>query len=119
MYAAGDSETCLRKTETQPEPFCYPLGGKSIVGSLTTYNESKSTMLISAQMSSRSLFDGIAYGANAFTSSLLTLYGVASSLGRSNYTDKNLIFALFNSETFDNTGSGRFVKDITAFDCQN
>ncbi|KAI3636866.1 hypothetical protein MIR68_005133 [Amoeboaphelidium protococcarum] len=116
MFAAHNSATCLRRTESQPQAFCFPLGSQSIIAH-KNFSLNAQTIFVTAPLDSRSLFDGMAYGANAYTSSILALVGVSQALSGFNISSTNIVFALFNSESYDLTGSRRFIQDVSSKFC--
>lgn len=138
MSAAGNSETCIRRSRTpgflKQITYCDPLQGKNVYGTLfpraivdpenRTNDPSEKFILISARLDTTSMFDGIALGAVDSLASVATLISSAHYLRKiiSNdvYEKKklNVLFMLFNGEAYDYIGSQRLVYDLkkkTAF----
>lgn len=87
MYAAIDSETCLRRSATQTRHFCYPLGGMSVISSPSLPQEfasepKKPIVWLVSQMDSRSMFPDFTLGMNAHVSNVITLLLVADALSK-------------------------------------
>lgn len=115
MWAAHDSQTCLRRG------FCDPLGGQSVYSSLQTLlpEERKKTILVTSTLDSSAFFHEDALGGDAFTTSVVAALAVADALNRSNLLSykKNVIFSFFNAEAWGFSGSKKFVHDLNAFGC--
>lgn len=125
MWGAQNSEACLRKTETQPRPFCSVLGSWSIVSSLssaTTIQQTpeKEILVVSAQLDTRSVFGSMSVGALSYLSGVFALLAAEEVLGKTDIRQgsKHVLFALFNAESWDLSGSRRFVQDIVSFKCE-
>lgn len=124
MYATTDTPTCIRrsnsKTNLNPVKFCDPLGGENIWASLFPVENSTSNankyIIISARLDTTSLFDGTFPGATSPVTGLVTLLGTADLLKRmvrnEKLQDVNVLFILFNGETYDYIGSQRLVYDM-------
>lgn len=69
MWAAGTAEMCLRRTHSG-FPFCQPLGGHSVVGSLIPGETSKDVTVVAAQLDAVSLFHDNSYGASSSAASI-------------------------------------------------
>lgn len=78
----------------------------------------QSIVMLIAKLSSISMFTGISPGADSTISSIITLLAVAEALGRPEIrnrtnvlkSNRNLAFALFDSEPFDYLGSTAMVS---------
>lgn len=132
MAAAANSEVCLRRSKfnglIRSSHFCDALQGKNVYGTLfpreivnpnnRTNDENEEIILISARLDTTSMFDGIYPGAMDSMASIATLTSMAHFL-RKIVTNKifeenklNVLFMLFNGESYDYIGSQRFVYDL-------
>ncbi|KAL7677670.1 hypothetical protein ACOME3_003910 [Neoechinorhynchus agilis] len=117
MAAYGNAEICYRRgqlmniasllTYFRPTHFCDPLGFKNILISTPTDD---SVTLIVAPMDSVTMFTKYSAGAIDPGTSLITILALAETLRR--HSVKNVAFALFSGESFENTGSMRFAYDL-------
>ncbi|CAG9809842.1 unnamed protein product [Chironomus riparius] len=132
MSAAGNSEVCIRRSKfagfLKQITYCDPLQGKNIYGTLfprkivdpenRTNDQSEKIILISARLDTTSMFDGIALGALDSLASVATLITSAHYLRKIVSNDVfeknnvNVLFVLFNGESYDYIGSQRFVYDL-------
>ncbi|EFN84844.1 nicastrin [Harpegnathos saltator] len=119
MYAAINSESCIRRTDFKlnfnPTLFCDPLGDRNIHWPLVPLNENDNTVIvITARLDASSLFDGISPGAGNVVTGLVTLLATAYYLNSLNATahKTNVVFSLLNGEAFDYIGSSRMVYDL-------
>ncbi|XP_014489410.1 PREDICTED: nicastrin isoform X2 [Dinoponera quadriceps] len=119
MYAAVNSESCIRRTDFKlnfnPTQFCDPLGDRNIHWPLAPLDEANNTVImVTARLDASSLFDGISPGAGNAVTGLVTLLATAYYLNFLNATvDKtNVVFSLLNGEAFDYIGSSRMVYDL-------
>lgn len=133
MSAAGNSEICMRRTEIfklmNQVHYCDPLQGKNVYGTLfqrpivnpenRTVDNSEKIILISARLDTTSGFDGLGLGAMDSLASIATLVTTAHFLRKivtSNdiyqQNNINVMFVLFNGESYDFIGSQRFVYDL-------
>lgn len=133
MSAAGNSEICMRRTEIfkvlNQVHYCDPLQGKNIYGTLfsrslvkpenRTVDNSEKIILISARLDTTSNFDGLGLGAMDSLASVATLVTSAHFLRKivksNDINEKknvNVMFVLFNGESYDYIGSQRFVYDL-------
>ncbi|XP_037912162.1 nicastrin [Hermetia illucens] len=130
MSAAVNSEVCIRRTgvfnNLTPTKFCDPLQGRNIYTTLfprpivdpvnRVVDESEKIILVSARLDTTSFFDGIGLGAMDSLVSFATLISVAHLLATlipdRNAGQKNVLFMLFNGESYDYIGSQRFVYDL-------
>lgn len=130
MSAAGNSEICMRRTDTfkllNQVHFCDPLQSKNVYGTLfprevVVDNSSRladaneKIILVTARLDTTSNFDGLGLGAMDSLESMATLLTVGHFLRKIVPKDKhkfNVMFVLFNGESFDYIGSQRFVYDL-------
>ncbi|KAG5676864.1 hypothetical protein PVAND_006671 [Polypedilum vanderplanki] len=129
MAASGNSEICIRRSRSlaiiRQLTFCDPLQGKNVYGTLypreivnpinRTNDIDEKFIIVSAHFDTTSMFDGIALGAMEF-SSVATLISSAHFLKKIIKKDKkskyNILFMLFNGESYDYIGSQRFIYDL-------
>lgn len=124
MYAATNSEVCLRRSEDiiTLTNLCEPLEDINVWGSIFPLNasyplENKSVIIVSTAADSISLFDVISPGADVAISGLVTLLITAEALFKhvpmdNLLTDKNILFSIFEGEAWDYIGSSRMVYDM-------
>ncbi|KAL3270672.1 hypothetical protein HHI36_021200 [Cryptolaemus montrouzieri] len=131
MYGAKNTPTCIRRsniaTNLNPMRVCDPLGSKNVWASLfplATYNNEteevkpilgQKYIVVASRSDAASLFDRTV-GAESPITGLVTLLAVAKILKQllpqnKNYTT-NVLFILFNGESFDYLGSQRIVYDM-------
>ncbi|KAB0791007.1 hypothetical protein PPYR_02807 [Photinus pyralis] len=124
MFASTNTPTCRRrsqsKTNLNPVKFCDPLGGENVWSTLFPMDDerarSKSFVALAARLDTTSLFNGVFPGAASPIASLVTFLSTADYLKRMvrdvhNY-EMNVLFLLFNGETYDYIGSQRVVYDM-------
>lgn len=133
MAAAGNTEICIRRTGRfqllNQVRYCDPLQGKNIYGTLfprkivgpenRSIDASEKIILITARLDTTSNFDGLGLGAMDSLASVATLLTtghylrkiVSSSTGKAK-DNVNVMFVLFNGESFDYIGSQRLVYDL-------
>ncbi|KAJ3009695.1 hypothetical protein HKX48_007789 [Thoreauomyces humboldtii] len=122
MYAAVDSETCLRRGD------CSPVGALSVWSTFSTnYKEgqkpAKPIVVVSAKLDSRGFIvdqgavpvaPKYALGANSPKTALVTALATATALtGVVESLPKDILFTFFDAETWAFAGSQRFVQDLT------
>lgn len=128
MTGAGNSEICMRRSKgvqlLNQVRYCDPLQGKNIFGTLyprqiissenRTIDVTEKFILISARFDTATGFDGLGLGAMDSLTSAATLVTAAHFLRKitSGIKDVNVIFILFNGESFDFIGSQRFIYDL-------
>lgn len=133
MSAAANSEVCMRRNEQSKAlnqvRYCDPLQGKNVYATLfprpvvepenRTVDKKEKIILITARLDTTSGFDGFSLGAMDSLASVATLFTTAHFLRKiiaSNdlyeKNNVNVIFVLFNGESFDYIGSQRFVYDL-------
>lgn len=132
MAAAGNTEICIRRTGRfqllNQVRYCDPLQGKNVYGTLfpraivspenRTVDASEKIILITARLDTTSNFDGLGLGATELASvaTLLTtghyLRKIISSTSGKSKENVNVMFVLFNGESFDYIGSQRLVYDF-------
>ncbi|KAF5286499.1 hypothetical protein FQR65_LT12582 [Abscondita terminalis] len=121
MFATVDTPTCIRrsnlKTNLNPVKFCDPLGGENVWATLFPLaNKGGDYIVLAARLDTTSLFHGMFPGAVSPLTGVVTLLTVADYLKRMvhnnrNFT-KNVLFVLFNGESYDYIGSQRMVYDM-------
>ncbi|KAJ8921173.1 hypothetical protein NQ315_013645 [Exocentrus adspersus] len=132
MYATTNSQTCRRRsnivTNLNPITFCDPLGDNNIWAALYPLvegpqrNETEPVrdfkyIVIAARMDTTSMFEKTA-GANSPVTGIITLLHTAKllkSLLKQEDVLKaktNVLFILFNGETYDYLGSQRMLYDM-------
>lgn len=141
MVAAKNAELCLNSHSVVDELLqsngrrCHVMDNQNIFayykpayGPLHSINgsnfmspdvaEKESIVMLVAKLSSQSMFSEISPGADSTITSIVTLLAVADALGRvKNSTEvskinRNIAFALFDSEPFDYTGSSRVLYNM-------
>ncbi|KAK4878728.1 hypothetical protein RN001_011234 [Aquatica leii] len=125
MFATIDTPTCIRrsnlKTNLNPVKFCDPLGGENVWATLFPLEKKQMNyVVVAARLDTTSLFHGVFPGAVSPITGIVTLLTVADYLKRmvgddENY-EKNVLFALFNGESYDYIGSQRMVYDMSRGD---
>lgn len=139
MSGAVNSEVCMRRSEAnnylKPVTYCDPLQGRNVYATLfpreivseeKRANDPKERfILVTARLDTTSMFDGVGVGAMGSLVSFATLLSTAHVLSRLLPPSKrpanspNVLFALFNGETYDYIGSQRFVYDMEKGDFPN
>ncbi|KAL5284629.1 NCSTN family protein [Megaselia abdita] len=127
MSAAGNSEICNRRSNfinnLSPVRYCDPLEGKNIYATLfprpQTVERVETTeklILVTCRLDSTSMFDETGLGAKDSLVSYITLLNVAHMLAKvlpkNNGINKNVMFVVFNGESYDYIGSQRFVYEM-------
>jgi nicastrin len=131
MSAATNSEICVRRTNSNRNmaqtKYCDPLQGRNVYGTLfprKTVNSVERTVdakerfiLVSTRIDTTSMFDGFGLGAMDSLTSFATLVATAHYLRQitlelDNMANKNVLFLLFNGESYDFIGSQRLVYDM-------
>lgn len=129
-YYMGPSEVnsleCLSWKDSEGgewAPKCLPLGGTSVWASTET-NSQNPVFLVAGGMDSTSFFHEATPGANTAATNIITILMAAKLVG--NIEDKsafqaNIVFALFQAETYGFAGSRRFLRDVAypGFQCQS
>lgn len=131
MSAAVNSEVCIRRTSYSSffssTRYCDPLAGQNLYATVYPRNivkpndraiqKKEKFIVVSAKMDTTSMFDGLGPGAMDSLVSYVTLISTAHALARmlsdqdlSN--DRNVMFILFNGESYDYIGSQRVVYDM-------
>ncbi|CAK1548578.1 unnamed protein product [Leptosia nina] len=128
MYAAVNTAVCLRRSASSafltPTKVCDPLGDYNVYYSLfprsqENNGEKKTVTLVTARIDSASMFDGVAPGAASSVVGMVTLIVTASTLAQmipladAKLYDHNILWTLFNGESFDYIGSQRTAYDIS------
>lgn len=131
MSAAVNSAVCIRRTNylnnVNPIRFCDPLQGKNVYATLFPRDivnpderlavAKEKIILVTARIDTTSMFDGFGLGALDSTVPLVTLINTAHILAeilpkRASPDQPNVLFILFNGESYDYIGSQRFVYDL-------
>lgn len=130
MSAASNSEVCLRRSRNNHNmaqtKYCDPLQGRNVYGTLfprklisldnRSVDVNEKFILVSARFDTTSMFDGVGLGAMDSLVSFATLISSAHYLRKLTLDlDKpthNILFVLFNGESYDYIGSQRFVYDL-------
>lgn len=139
MSAAVSSEVCMRRTQmssnlVNPPRYCDPLQSNNVYATLfprPSIQEADSSndtlleipskeeiILIAARIDTTSMFDGVGPGAMDSLLPAITLMSTAHTLSKmfkdksESSSLKNVLFMLFNGESYDYIGSQRFVYDI-------
>lgn len=113
MYGVRDTDLCLRRKH------CDPLSGQNVWGSTRLVESDSEVILATAQMDAFSFFHDLSYGANSDASAVVSLIGAARLLGlEENYDvvanlQRNIVFNLFNGESFGYIGSSRLGFDLS------
>ncbi|KAF4525430.1 hypothetical protein B566_EDAN004173 [Ephemera danica] len=129
MYAAKDSETCIRRsnmyTNLHPVKHCDALGDRNIWMTLFPLDKEqpepeRSVIVLSARMDSASLFDGETPGAGSAVAGLVTAIATFQALAsvkdemKPLAGNRNVLLTLLNGEAYDYIGSSReFIKHMT------
>lgn len=132
MSGAVNSEVCMRRSEVskylKPITYCDPLQGRNVYATLfprdvvseeeRTVDPAERFIMVTARLDTTSMFDGIGVGAMGSLVSFATLISTAHILSKLLPPSKrpanspNVIFALFNGESYDYIGSQRMVYDM-------
>ncbi|XP_055923989.1 nicastrin isoform X2 [Eupeodes corollae] len=130
MSAAVSSEVCMRRTNfvnnLSRTRYCDPLEGRNIYATLFPRNQTdggkrevdpeEKFIMVTTRLDTTSMFDGVGLGAMDSLLSYAVLVNVAHVLARQPRlkNDKyNILFVVFNGETYDYIGSQRFVYDMS------
>lgn len=138
MSAAVNSEVCIRRSKylnnVNPTKYCDPLQGKNLFATLfprpvVTPEDQKSNILpskeefvvVSARLDTTSMFDGVGLGALDSLVPFVTLISAAHTLSKLVPTHSsaageeirtNVLFLIFNGESYDYIGSQRLIYDM-------
>jgi len=117
MTAKKNSVHCLDKNT------CLPVGGYSVISSFTPIRTGTKKILISTKMDTTALFRAQARGAQDAMSGLVAMLLALNILSRTaadalRSADTEVIFAIFDAETYDLAGSRRWVEDVQNFTCR-
>ena len=127
MFGTTNSEVCMRRallsSIVHPVNFCDPLYDFNIWGSLKPMNHSEgiandSVIIVATRTDSITMFNDISPGANSAVTGLVTLLLVAEAINKvrdtliENSNDKNIMFVLFEGESWDYIGSSRMVWEM-------
>ncbi|GAB0096673.1 Nicastrin [Sergentomyia squamirostris] len=138
MSAAVNSQVCIRRSNMQNNlsqtTFCDPLQGRNVFATLfpreiippeeRRVDPEEKFIVLSTRMDTTSMFDGEGPGAMGslvpYTVLMTTAHLLAKILPEKKTPDQtNVLFALFNGESFDYIGSQRFVYDLQHGDFPN
>ncbi|KAM9958566.1 hypothetical protein ACTFIW_012154 [Dictyostelium discoideum] len=114
MQGAINAETCLRRG------FCEPVGGQSIWSSFSeVIDQSKPIILVMLPIDATAFFRDLATGTDQSGYALTVLLSMLNTLQGVDKTkwDKEVIFAMWNSERWGYVGSTNFVNDLLNFNC--
>ena len=123
MFAELDA---LSSAPTSPEQClllreCAPLGGRSVISSLSSPRHSAPIVLAVASIDSSAFFSELSVGANSEMSSLVVLLTAYDSLRTNSFSlvdlPNQVLFGFFNGEAYGYIGSRKFVSDLTEFEC--
>lgn len=127
--SAAEAELLVTSEQCLSERTCLPIGGHSLWSSLghldRTAPASRDILAITAPMDSIAFFNDVALGASAEISSLAVMMAVAEAVG--NYRrgkgaqdtmKRQPVFFAWNAQSWGYAGSGRFLKDIKDFECE-
>lgn len=132
MSGAVNSEVCMRRSEfskyLKPITYCDPLQGRNVYATLfprdvvpeelRAFDPAERFIMVTARLDTTSMFDGIGVGAMGSLVPFATLVSTAHILskllppGKRPPGSPNVLFALFNGETYDYIGSQRMVYDM-------
>lgn len=132
MSAAVNSEVCIRRTSYTSvfsnTRYCDPLAGQNSYATVyprdivkpndRATQKKEKFIVVSAKMDTTSMFDGLGSGAMDSLVSYVTLISTAHALAHVLTTDqvqlngRNVLFILFNGESYDYIGSQRVVYDM-------
>lgn len=127
MFATSNSALCIRRskmiTNFNPMKFCDPLASRNVWSTLfprhrNSTNEKDSVIVVASRMDASSMFDGITPGAVSPTTGIVALLATAHVLAKifkepaEKRPAKNVLFVLFNGESFDYIGSSRMAYDL-------
>lgn len=134
MSAAVNSVVCMRRTKhlnvyanMNPQRYCDPLQGKNVYATLFPRDivklpapapkSNEDIIVVAARIDTTSMFDGVGLGAMDSLVPTIALISTAHTLVKmlpdnSNSRNFNILFILFNGESYDYIGSQRFVYDM-------
>ena len=126
MFGTTNSEVCLRRTKLGASPFslsytnfCDPVHNYNMFGTIKPLIDNQtdsSVTIVAARVDATSMFDNISPGANAAVTGLVTVLAIAEALAQFKQDfedlDKNVMFILFEGETWDYLGSVSMTYDM-------
>ncbi|PIK47096.1 putative nicastrin isoform X2 [Apostichopus japonicus] len=126
MHGVKDTPTCMWRTQRtsnlEISSYCDPIGDKNVWGFAKNSDNSssyKSVILAASPLDATSLFYGLfpRVGAESVVTSFVPLLAAAEAIGKISKKDKDtwehdVMFALFNTESYDYSGSSRMVYDM-------
>lgn len=128
MHGVKDTVTCMRRSRGQvsitlnTDGVCDPLSDFNVWTTTQPINKSGVAspedrfVVAAARLDSRSFFWEVAPGTDSAVSGFIVLLAAAEALARTPDVEslpKNIMFLLFQGETFDYIGSSRMVYDMT------
>jgi len=128
MYGSVSSKRCLRRSTKidisagSYDQQCDPLGDQNVFGFLRDPQSpppsASSVVIVSARLDTTSFFENVYPGADSPASGIVALLATAHTLkkveAKIKAASKNVLFTLFNGESFDYLGSNRVVFDMTS-----
>jgi len=130
MYGSVSSKRCLRRSTKIDisagtyDQQCDPLGDRNVFGFLRDpqspplNSSSPSVVMVTARLDTTSFFENVYPGADSPASGIVALLATAHTLkkveNQIKAASKNVLFTLFNGESFDYLGSNRVVFDMTS-----
>ncbi|XP_066955475.1 nicastrin [Macrobrachium rosenbergii] len=127
MFGTTNTEVCMRRA-TLPSlfstvNFCDPLYDFNLWGTVKPMNASEdladqSVIIVAARMDAASMYDNISPGVASAVAGLVTLMSTAEAINRHREeimaaeSNKNIMFILYQGETWDYIGSSRMVWDM-------
>lgn len=124
MHAAVSTPKCMSRNgafSLDGSSFCSPLSSRNVFSLLIPKNDSqqienRSLIILSSRLDSMSMFDEVSPGADSAISGLVTLLSVAHTLSRVKHefqnSSRNIMFSVFDGESFDYIGSSSAVFDM-------
>ncbi|PIK48491.1 putative nicastrin isoform X2 [Apostichopus japonicus] len=126
MHGVKDTPTCMWRTQRtsnlEISSYCDPIGDKNVWGFAKNSDNSssyKSVILAASPLDATSLFYGLfpRVGAESVVTSFVPLLAAAEAIGKISQKEKDtwehdVMFALFNTESYDYSGSSRMVYDM-------
>ncbi len=125
MYAATDTETCLRRgghtNLLTSIKYCDRMGDRNAFlfmreRNMTEDEDEDAVTVVAARLDALTMFDGTEKGADSPTTGIVTLLETARLLSKQppdfSGSTQNILFAFFHGESFDYIGSSRFFYDV-------
>jgi len=132
MYAAVDSETCMRRSNIMntitPVRVCDPLSDNNIIFFLKARNgtsepapKDNSVILVTVRLDALNMFDQVEVGFDSPVTGIVTLLSAAKLVKKAFLEEAgsqtmagidNVLFLFLHGESFDYIGSSRLVYDM-------